>query len=80
MRNVMLEAGLEYHTPKTQQLIQKVKAIRSKHKIPVYYTFDAGPNLILFTLDEYVNKVIRLLPEVKISVSGVGGGITSARS
>jgi len=80
MRNVMLEAGLEYHTPKTQQLIQKVKAIRSKHKIPVYYTFDAGPNLILFTLDEYVNEVIRLLPEVKISVSGVGGGITSARS
>jgi small subunit ribosomal protein S4 len=27
-----------------------------------------------------VNEVIRLLPEVKISVSGVGGGITSARS
>ncbi|MGI6735213.1 MAG: diphosphomevalonate decarboxylase [Bacilli bacterium] len=80
MRNVMLEAGLEYHTPKTQKLIQTIRSIRSKHKIPVFYTFDAGPNLILFTLEQYVNDIIRLLPDVEIQVSGVGGGITNANS
>lgn len=78
MRNVMLEAGLEYHTPATQKVIQSVHSIRSKHKIPVYYTFDAGPNLILLTLDKHVEQVIKLLPDIEIQVSGVGGGIIDA--
>lgn len=78
MRNVMLEAGIEYHVPETQKLIQTIKAIRSKHHIPVYYTFDAGPNLILLTLAQHVDKVIELLPGIKIEVSGVGGGISDA--
>ncbi len=78
MRNVMLEAGLEYHTPMTQKVIQSIRSIRSKHRIPVYYTFDAGPNLILLTLDKHVDQVMKLLPDVKIQVSGVGGGISDA--
>ena len=76
MRNVMLEAGIEYHVPETQKLIQSIKAIRSKHHIPVYYTFDAGPNLILLTLADHVDKIIELIPGIKIEVSGVGGVIS----
>ncbi|MFA5485600.1 MAG: diphosphomevalonate decarboxylase [Bacilli bacterium] len=78
MRNVMLEAGIEYHTPTTQKLIQKVRSMRSKHRIPVFYTFDAGPNLIILTLEKHVEQIIKLLPDVKIQVSGVGGGISDA--
>lgn len=78
MRNVMLEAGIEYNTPMTQKLIQKVRSIRSKYRIPVFYTFDAGPNLILLTLEKHVDQIIKLLPDVKIQVSGVGGGISDA--
>lgn len=78
MRNVMLEAGIEYQTPATQKLIQTIKAIRSKYKIPVFYTFDAGPNLILLTTDKHVDTIIKLLPDIQIQVSGVGDGISDA--
>lgn len=76
MRNVMLEAGLEYHTPKTQELIRRIKNIRSQERINVFYTFDAGPNLILLAEESDVNAIIKLLPDYKIEVSKVGGGIS----
>lgn len=75
MRNVMLEAGLEYHTPATQALIEKIKNIRKNHNIPMYYTFDAGPNLILLCEQENVDKIVALLNGVDLQVSKVGGPI-----
>lgn len=81
MRNVMLEAGLEYHTPETQRLILKVKRIRSTVNIPVYYTFDAGPNLVLLTEEQYVDDVTALLmPKYEVVASQVGGAISDANS
>lgn len=76
MRNVMLEAGIEYHTPATQKLINTILSIREQHNIPVYYTFDAGPNLILLTTEAYVDKVLALLPNVKTEIGMVGGAIS----
>lgn len=76
MRNVMLEAGIEYHVPLTQKIIHDIQSLRAKHHIPVYYTFDAGPNLILFTTDEYVEVVTKHLKDTKIVVSGIGGPIS----
>ncbi|HZJ89327.1 MAG TPA: diphosphomevalonate decarboxylase [Bacilli bacterium] len=73
MYNVMLEAGLEYQTEATRKLIEKVKDIRKRKEIPVYYTFDAGPNLILLTEAEYVEDITKLLEGVRLEVSKVGG-------
>lgn len=73
MRNVMLEAGLEYQTEKTRKLVETIKEIRKKHNIPVYYTFDAGPNLILLTEENYVEDITKLLEGIRLEVSRVGG-------
>lgn len=80
MRNVMLEAGIEYHTDETRKLIQEIHSIREIHEFPVYYTFDAGANLILITLEQYVDRIVSLLPKIKIEVSEVGGGISDTHS
>ena len=75
MRNVMLEAGVDYHTPKTQVMINRIHTLRDKYNLPVYYTFDAGPNLILITTKDYVDEILPHLRDVETVVSKVGGGI-----
>lgn len=77
MRNVMLEAGIEYHNKQTQKLINDIHSLRETLNIPVYYTFDAGPNLILLTTAEYVDAVLSHFPNIEVQVSSVGGGISS---
>lgn len=76
MRNVMLEAGIEYHTPATQKLIHDVRTLRNKYNIPVYYTFDAGPNLILLTTEDHVAAIVDRLPSLQIIPSTIGGAIS----
>ncbi len=76
MRNVMLEAGVDYHSPKTQVMINRIHTLQDKYHLPVYYTFDAGPNLILLTTEEYVDQILPHLSDVETIVSKVGGGIS----
>ncbi len=76
MRNVMLEAGVDYHTPKTQIMINRIHTLREQYNLPVYYTFDAGPNLILLTTAEHVDAILAHLDDVETVVSKVGGGIS----
>lgn len=53
-----------------------------KQQLPLFFTFDAGPNPILFTLEPYVQSVRQAIlssfPEVEILVSRAGPGASIA--
>ncbi|NRB11372.1 MAG: diphosphomevalonate decarboxylase [Rickettsiaceae bacterium] len=55
-----------YHMPETIELMHQIWDIRERLKIPVYFTQDAGANLILIFLQHEVTKLKTLLPKMEV--------------
>lgn len=75
MNKVMLESGLNYQNEKTFEIINLVKRLRNENNISVYYTFDAGANLILLIERQNVKNVLSYLKPMSVTVSKIGGRI-----
>jgi diphosphomevalonate decarboxylase len=56
---------INYALPKTVELIQTIWSLR-KTGLEIYFTQDAGPNLVLLFLEHDIKKVQALFPNVQI--------------
>lgn len=50
--------------PNTLSIINEIRAFREDHKLPVYFTLDAGPNIHLLYPDSIQNEVDPFIKEV----------------
>jgi diphosphomevalonate decarboxylase len=66
-----------YLNEKSQELIDAVNELNAG-EMKAAYTYDAGPNAIVFTLEKYENQVIeqlsRIIPKENIAVTRLGKG------
>lgn len=80
-----LHAMMLYTSPRivylnevSHQIIDRILGLNEEGEIKAAYTFDAGPNAIIFTLEEYLNEVINSLSDIvskeNILVTHVGSG------
>lgn len=58
---ISIDSKLSYFNHKTLTVIECVKLLREKYSL--FYTIDAGPNVVIFVTDEDFNKVLN---EVKV--------------
>jgi mevalonate pyrophosphate decarboxylase len=68
--------GLVLVSPKTINVIQRVKTLREERGIPVWYSMDTGPSVFLNTHPEYLGRVcddVESNVDVPIIKSDVGG-------
>ena len=73
MHQLLKEVDINYFNETTHQVLEKV--IELQKKIPVYATIDAGPNIKLITIENYVDEVINEfdgLVEMVVCKSGEG--------
>jgi len=68
------EAGINYLTEESYKLKKKILAL-NKEEIIAGYTFDAGPNMHIITLEKYLSVIKEAFSDYKKIISGPGEGI-----
>ena len=66
MHKVINQSNINYSNADTIKLKQKIISCRNKYSIPVYYTQDAGSNLIIFFEDKDLEKIKSIFTNINI--------------
>ncbi|MGC8730474.1 MAG: diphosphomevalonate decarboxylase [Candidatus Micrarchaeia archaeon] len=67
MHAIALDTGVHYLTDESWEVVEKLKELNVKTgKIVAAYTFDAGPNPHIITLDSYKDNILSALKGLKI--------------
>lgn len=69
-------SGMVLMSPETIRIIERVRAMREKDHIPVWYSMDTGPSVFVNTHPEFVDQVskdIHTATGLEVITSGVGG-------
>ncbi|MHA1519953.1 MAG: diphosphomevalonate/mevalonate 3,5-bisphosphate decarboxylase family protein [Promethearchaeota archaeon] len=81
LHGISLTTGIEDYIlawePITLQIMKKVRYWREKEKIPIYFSIDTGPTVVLLTKKEYAStlmtKLTNIFPNTKILRSFIAG-------
>lgn len=80
MHGIMMtqEEPLQYFTQTTLQWIAAIRQIRQEHRIQVYFTLDAGPNLHLILESDQEAKVVAILTDMFGSFPHLSSGVADS--
>jgi diphosphomevalonate decarboxylase len=70
------EGGLFLMAPETVMIIRRIRSMREKDHIPVWFSLDTGPSVYINTHPEYADEVckdIHAATNLEVIKSGVGG-------
>ena len=55
--------SFSFLTKETYEVIKKIKRLRNKYGVKMYFTMDAGPNVKILYLKEDEEKILKILSE-----------------